>query len=71
MLLQRADGILAEGVVDLTFREETPEFSGWAVVDFKTDGEFEPRQATAQVGLYATAIEKARDLPARGILLIV
>jgi ATP-dependent helicase/nuclease subunit A len=73
ILLQRADGILAEGVVDLAFREETSDFSGWTVVDFKTDGEFEVKNAkyTAQVALYADAIRKATGLPARGSLFIL
>jgi ATP-dependent exoDNAse (exonuclease V) beta subunit len=73
ILLQRADGTLAEGIVDLALREETPEFSGWTVVDFKTGGEFEANQAryTAQVALYAEAIGKATSLPTRGILLVI
>jgi ATP-dependent exoDNAse (exonuclease V) beta subunit len=43
------------------------------VVDFKTDREFDAEQAnyTAQVALYAEAIEKATNMPARGILLVV
>jgi hypothetical protein len=32
-------GTLVEGVVDLAFREETSDFAGWSVVDFKTDSE--------------------------------
>ena len=40
-LLRREDGTLLEGVVDLAFREEGPDFAGWTVVDFKTDREFE------------------------------
>ncbi len=73
VLLRRADGTLAEGVVDLAFPQQTADFAGWTVVDFKTDREFEAGRAnyTAQVGLYAEAIEKATNLPARGILLVV
>ena len=37
----REDGTLIEGVVDLAFQENTPEFNGWTVVDFKTDREIE------------------------------
>jgi ATP-dependent exoDNAse (exonuclease V) beta subunit len=73
ILLQRADGTLAEGTVDLALREETPEFSGWTVVDFKTGGEFEANQATytAQVALYAEAVRRATSLLTRGILFVV
>jgi ATP-dependent exoDNAse (exonuclease V) beta subunit len=73
ILLQRADCTLAEGTVDLAFREETPDFSGWTVVDFKTGGEFEANQARyiSQVALYAEAIGRATSLPTRGILLVV
>jgi ATP-dependent exoDNAse (exonuclease V) beta subunit len=73
ILLQRADGTLAEGTADLAFREETPDFNGWIVVDFKTGGEFEANQAryTTQVALYAEAIGKATSLPAKGILFVV
>ena|SRR5215470_3021730 len=28
-------------VIDLAFRDDTPDFAGWTVVDFKTDREFE------------------------------
>jgi PD-(D/E)XK nuclease superfamily len=35
VLLRRADGTLIEGIVDLAFREDTQEFNGWTVVDFK------------------------------------
>jgi len=73
ILLQRADGKLAEGVIDLAFREETSDFNGWTVVDFKTDREFEGKNAryTAQIALYAEAIRKATSLATRGILLVV
>jgi ATP-dependent helicase/nuclease subunit A len=40
VLLTLDDGSLVEGVVDLTFREDTPDFIGWTVLDFKTDREF-------------------------------
>jgi ATP-dependent helicase/nuclease subunit A len=72
-MLRHADGTLVEGVVDVAFRETTADFDGWTVVDFKTDREFESSQAqySAQVELYAEAIEKATNLPARGILLVV
>jgi ATP-dependent exoDNAse (exonuclease V) beta subunit len=73
VLLRREDGILVEGMVDLAFREETPEFQGWMVVDFKTYRELESNQSqyATQVGLYVEAVEKATNPSARRILLIV
>ena len=73
ILLRREDGTLVEGVVDLAFREEAADFTGWTVVDFKTDREFELRRAeyTAQVALYAEAIEKATNSSVSGILLVI
>ena len=73
ILLRRDDGTLAEGVADLAFHEETSDFTGWTVVDFKTGADFETNQAryAAQVALYVEAIEKATNLPTRGILLVV
>jgi ATP-dependent exoDNAse (exonuclease V) beta subunit len=73
VLLRRADGTLIEGIVDLAFREDTQEFNGWTVVDFKTDRELEPNrsQYAAQVGLYVEAIADATTLPTRGVLLVV
>jgi ATP-dependent exoDNAse (exonuclease V) beta subunit len=73
VLLRRADGTLAEGTVDLAFRDETADFNGWTVVDFKTGAEFEANQAsyTVQVALYAEAIGKATSLPTKGILFVV
>jgi ATP-dependent exoDNAse (exonuclease V) beta subunit len=72
-LLQLDDGTLAEGTVDLAFHEEGSDFTGWTVVDFKTDLEFQSARAeySAQVGLYVEAIEKATNLAARGILLLI
>jgi ATP-dependent exoDNAse (exonuclease V) beta subunit len=73
IFLRREDGTLVEGVVDLAFREEAADFTGWTVVDFKTDREFElgRGQYTTQVALYAEAIEKAMDSSANGILLVI
>jgi ATP-dependent exoDNAse (exonuclease V) beta subunit len=69
----RADGTLIEGVVDLAFQENTPEFNGWTVVDFKTDREIEKaeNQYRAQVTAYVEAVRTATGLPTRGFLLIV
>jgi ATP-dependent exoDNAse (exonuclease V) beta subunit len=73
ILLRRTDGTLAEGIVDLAFHEETTEFTGWTVVDFKTGAEFEGNKAAygVQVALYVEAIEKSTKFPARGLLFIV
>ncbi len=69
LLLRLPDGVLAEGVVDLAFREA----DGWTVVDFKTDREIEAQRASyeAQVRLYARAVSAATGEPARGALLVV
>jgi ATP-dependent helicase/nuclease subunit A len=72
IFLRRQDGTLLEGVVDLAFREEAADFE-WTVVDFKTDREFELHHTdyTAQVALYAQAIEKATNSSVSGILLVI
>jgi ATP-dependent exoDNAse (exonuclease V) beta subunit len=67
------DQTLAEGVVDLAFREETSDFAGWIVVDFKTDREFigAGDRYVRQVQLYTRAISVATKLPVRGALLVI
>ena len=59
LLLQVAPRQLpdATGSVDLAFMEETPEFAGWTVVDFKTDREFATSsdRYKAQVTAYSDA----------------
>ncbi len=74
--LRLEDGTLAEGVVDLAFREPPDAARGagaWTVVDFKTDRELEARRAEyeRQVALYARAVALATGEPARAILLVV
>jgi ATP-dependent helicase/nuclease subunit A len=71
MLVQ--DQALAEGVVDLAFREEMSDFTGWTVVDFKTDRELEEASDhyVRQVQLYTRAVSASTNLPARGILLVI
>jgi ATP-dependent exoDNAse (exonuclease V) beta subunit len=73
VLLQRTEGTLAEGTVDLAFHEDTSDFIGWTVVDFKTGDVFEANRAryTAQVALYTEAIGKSTSLPTKGILLVI
>jgi ATP-dependent exoDNAse (exonuclease V) beta subunit len=73
VLLRLPDRTVAEGVVDLAFREDTSDGPVWTVVDFKTDREASNRKAEneRQVGLYASAISKASGEPAHGWLLVV
>ena len=60
-------------MVDLAFREDTSDFAGWTVVDFKTDREFEKSSSEyiSQVQIYADAVAAATNAPARAILLII
>jgi hypothetical protein len=69
----REDGTLIEGVVDFVFQEDTPEFNGWTVVDFKTDREIEKSESQyrAQVAAYVEVVRIATELPAQGFLLVV
>jgi ATP-dependent exoDNAse (exonuclease V) beta subunit len=71
VLLKLDGGGLAEGVVDLAFREESG--GGWTVVDFKTDREIGPRlpEYAAQLRLYTEAVARATGESARGVLLVV
>jgi ATP-dependent exoDNAse (exonuclease V) beta subunit len=73
IILKQHDGSLAEGVVDLAFRENNSGSVHWTVVDFKTGREFEANRSeyAKQVSLYADAIERATNLPTRGILLVI
>jgi len=69
ILLSLDDG----GVIDLAFREVTPQGATWTVVDFKTDAELEGRRREyeTQVLLYVTAIQRSTGEAARGVLLAV
>jgi ATP-dependent exoDNAse (exonuclease V) beta subunit len=69
VLWKLPEGTLAEGVVDLAFREA----QGWTVVDFKTDREIgeRRREYEAQVRLYADAVSAATGDPASAVLLVV
>jgi ATP-dependent helicase/nuclease subunit A len=59
--------------VDLAFYEDGSDFTGWTVVDFKTDRELEIGRTkySAQVALYVEAIKRATHSAARGILLVL
>jgi ATP-dependent exoDNAse (exonuclease V) beta subunit len=67
--LRQHDGSLAEGVVDLAFRED----GAWTVVDFKTDAEVATNHAVyeRQVRLYAAAVAAATGEVAHPVLLRV
>jgi len=67
--LRFPDGSLAEGVIDLAFRDE----GAWTVIDFKTDRELDAAHATyeAQLLLYVRGVAAATGEPARGVLLRV
>jgi ATP-dependent exoDNAse (exonuclease V) beta subunit len=71
VLVRLEDGALAEGVVDLAFRET--DAPTWTVVDFKTDRELAGGRARyeAQLRLYAAAVSRATGEPVRGVLLAV
>lgn len=73
VLQQRPDGSLAEGVVDLAFRETVNGTASWTVVDFKTDTDPAANRDryAVQVQLYAEAIAAATNEPADGVLLSV
>jgi ATP-dependent exoDNAse (exonuclease V) beta subunit len=72
VVLALDDGSLAEGVLDLALREQTADFNGWTVVDFKTDQEFskESGHYITQVS-HARAVQAATALPTRGIILVI
>ena len=69
LLLSLPDGMLAEGVADLVFREA----SRWFVIDFKTDRELAERRGVyeRQVRLYAAAVARATGERSEAILLCV
>ena len=72
VLLRQDDGSLVEGVVDLAFHEDTADFVGWTVVDFKTDRDLNAMSLyIAHVSLYLEAVSAATGSPARGIILML
>ena len=64
------DRRLAEGVIDLAFREAD---GSWKVVDFKTDVDLRPRLAEyrKQVSRYCDGVAEATGEPVHGVLLWV
>jgi ATP-dependent exoDNAse (exonuclease V) beta subunit len=73
VVLRLDDGSLAEGVIDLAFRDEGGDGARWTVVDFKTDRDLSQRRDAyeMQVALYARAIATATGEAARAVLLAV
>ena len=65
VMVRLADGTLVEGRIDLAYTDG----ASWTVIDYKTNRR-ESRN-TAQVQVYALALERATGLPARGIILEV
>ena len=70
--LRLADGTIAEGVVDLAFRERTDAGHRWTVVDLKTDADpgADPVYAR-QLALYVEAIGAATGEPTTGVLFAI
>ena len=66
-------GAVLDGVIDLAFREDTPEGPLWTVIDFKTDTDVDAHgaQYEVQVSLYVDAIQLATGERATGVLLAV
>ncbi|WP_438017637.1 UvrD-helicase domain-containing protein [Sorangium sp. So ce315] len=73
LLLRLEDGTIAEGVVDLSFRESVGDVGIWTVVDYKTGSDAGTAHAAqeAQVRLYVQAIAEATGERARGVVLRV
>ena len=72
VVLRRDDGSLAEGTVDLAFFEDDAGFTGWAIVDFKTDRDLRAASRyVAQVQMYMEAISAATGSSARGTILLL
>lgn len=69
VVIQLADNMMIEGIVDLAFQEN----DRWVVVDYKTDFEIKGRleEYRNQIGLYAQAIARASGQEAQAVLLRV
>jgi len=64
-MVRLEDGTVVDGRIDLAWRED----DAWVVVDYKTDRR--EKRKVGQVRLYALALERATQLPVRGIVLEV
>jgi ATP-dependent exoDNAse (exonuclease V) beta subunit len=65
VMVRLEDGTLVDGRIDLAWCDD----NSWTVVDYKTDRR--DKRNVAQVQLYALALERTTNLPARGIVLEV
>jgi ATP-dependent exoDNAse (exonuclease V) beta subunit len=65
VMVRLEDGTLVDGRIDLAWRDE----DSWMVVDYKTDRR--EKRNVAQVQLYALALQRATNFPARGLVLEV
>jgi len=65
VMVRLEDGTVVDGRIDLAWRED----DAWVVVDYKTDRR--EKRKVGQVRLYALALERATQLPVRGIVLEV
>ncbi|MGA3241582.1 MAG: UvrD-helicase domain-containing protein [Bryobacteraceae bacterium] len=65
VLVRLENGALVDGRIDLAWRDE----NCWTVIDYKTDRR--EKRNVAQVQSYALALQRATNLPARGIVLEV
>jgi len=65
VIVRLDDGTIVDGRIDLAWRTE----NSWTVLDYKTDRR--EKRNVAQVQLYALALERATNIPARGIVLEV
>jgi ATP-dependent exoDNAse (exonuclease V) beta subunit len=64
-MVRLGDGTIIDGRIDLAWRTE----ASWTVIDYKTDRR--EKRNIAQVQLYALALERATNLPARCLVLEV
>jgi ATP-dependent exoDNAse (exonuclease V) beta subunit len=65
VMVRLEDGTLVDGRIDLAWRDN----NSWTVVDYKTDRR--EKRNVAQVQLYALALQRATNLPVRGIVVEV
>jgi ATP-dependent exoDNAse (exonuclease V) beta subunit len=65
VMVRLGDGTIIDGRIDLAWRTE----ASWTVIDYKTDRR--EKRNIAQVQLYALALERATNLPARCLVLEV
>jgi ATP-dependent exoDNAse (exonuclease V) beta subunit len=65
VMVRLADGTMVDGRIDLAWRGE----GSWTLIDYKTDRR--EKRSVAQLQMYGLALERATNLPVRGIVLEV